>query len=134
MRQPRRARADVRYLKRCAPAGGCTQWLCVAPAPPDLRVAVTMETPQDHQLGLGHDVENAVRIPTKEGSPDIAMHGRIGERIALDGLEAILERLQELVTKVVTSLPVPRVSVADVGLGGVAEPEIHFLRFSSSRT
>ena len=93
-----------------------------------------METPQDHQLGFGHDVENAVRIPTKEGSPDIAMHSRIGERIALDGLEAIIERLQELVTKVVTSLPVPRVSVADVGLGGVVEPEIHFLRFSSSRT
>ena len=57
-----------------------------------------------------------------------------GLRVALDGFEAPVECLQKLVTKVVTSLPVPLENVADVGLGGLSEPEIHFLRFSSSRT
>ena len=93
-----------------------------------------METPQDHQVGLNHDVENAVRKLAQEGPPDFAMHRRVRERVTLDGLEAFIERLQELVTKLVTSLPVPGVRVADVGLGGVTQPEIHFLRFSSSRT
>ena len=62
------------------------------------------------------------------------MHGRERKRIALDGLEALFEGLQELVTKVVASLPVPCMSVADIGLGGVTQPEVHFFRFSSSRT
>ena len=95
---------------------------------------VTIEATQDHQLGFGHDVEDAVGTLPKKRPPDIAVHHRESERITLDRLEALVECLQELVTKVVTSLPVPRMSVADVGLGGVTEPEIHFFRFSSSRT
>ena len=95
---------------------------------------MAVETPQDHEVGLAHDVENAVRKLAKERPPDFAMHRRVRERVTLDGLEAFIERLQELVTKLVTSLPVSRMSVADVGLDGVTEPEIHFFRFSSSRT
>jgi hypothetical protein len=34
----------------------------------------------------------------------------------------------------VTSLTGPGMSVADVGLGGVTQPEVHFFRFSSSWT
>lgn len=43
------------------------------------------------------------------------------QRIALHGLETPIESLEELVTKVVTSLPVPRERVTDVGFGGVSE-------------
>lgn len=93
-----------------------------------------METTQDHQVGFGHDVEDTVGELAKERPPDVAVHRRESERVTPDRLEALVEGLQELVTKVVTSLPVPRMSVADVGLGGVTEPEIHFFRFSSSRT
>jgi hypothetical protein len=93
-----------------------------------------METPQDHQLGFGHDVEDAVGELAKKRPPDVAMHRRESQRVALDGLETLVERLQELITKVVTSPTVPGMSVANIGLGGVTEPEIHFLRFSSSRT
>ncbi len=74
-----------------------------------------MNTSQYHDLVRQDDIEDAVRKATQQGASDV-------------------ERLQKPVTKLATSLPVPRNRVVDVGFGGVPEAKIHFLRFNSSRT
>src|SRR5262245_46182736 len=40
---------QLRSLK-CAHVIGCTRWLCVAPTLPDFRVAMTVQTPKDHDV------------------------------------------------------------------------------------
>ena len=117
-----------------APTVGCEPWLCVAAALPDLRVAVTVKTGEDDNVCARHDVENTVGEASKQRASDFAVNLGKSLRVPLDGFKALIERLHELVTKVVTSLPVPIERVADIGLSGVSEPETQFFRFSSSRT
>ena len=95
---------------------------------------MTMKTCEDNNVWARDDVEDAVGKASQQRASDFAVNLGTRQGVPLDGLKALVERLQELVTKVVTSLPVPFVRVANVGLGGVSEPEIHFFRFSSSRT
>ncbi len=80
-----------------------------------------MQTAKDDDICAFDDVEHAVREAPEKCAPDLAMDHGEGQRIALHGLETPVESLQELVTKVVTSLPVPRERVTDVGFGGVSE-------------
>lgn len=93
---------------------------------------MTVKTREHHDFLRRDDVEDTVGESAEQRASDFPVNLREGERIPLDGFDALIERLQELVTKVVTSLPVPSEGVTDVGFGGVSEPEIHFFRFSSS--
>lgn len=134
MRNPRRALADVHPPRAAAPAVGFTQESCVASTLPDPWITVTMQTRQNHDVRPLDDVEDAVGKLPEESAPYFAMNCRKRKWIALDRLETLIDRGQELVTKFVTPFPVPGMGVADVRLGSVPEPETHFLRFSSSRT
>ena len=57
-----------------------------------------------------------------------------GKRITFDGVEPLIKRLEELVTKVVTSVAVPREYTLNVRFRRGREAEVHFLRVKESRT
>ena len=57
-----------------------------------------------------------------------------GKRIVLDGFEATIKGLKELVTKVMTSFSVPPENPLDVRLRRGREARRHFLRANESRT
>ena len=62
------------------------------------------------------------------------MDNRKGKRIALDGFEATIKGLKELVTKVMTSFSVPPENPLDVRLRRRREAQRHFLRAKELRT
>ena len=95
---------------------------------------MTVKTPQHDDLLSRDNVEDTVGESAEECASDVSVNFGEGVRIAFDGFKALIKCLQKLVTEVVASLPAPSEGVADIGLGGVSEPEIHFFRFSSSRT
>ena len=80
-----------------------------------------VQTRQDDDVCTFDDVEHAVREAPEKCAPDLAMDHGERQWIALHGFETPVESLQELVTKVVTSLPVSRERVTDVEFGGVSE-------------
>jgi hypothetical protein len=47
---------------------------------------------EHNHLGLRSDVEHAVRKLANERTPDVPVHRGERERVALDGLEALVER------------------------------------------
>jgi len=95
---------------------------------------MSVKAGQGHDFLLGHDVEDAIGKSTEERPPNIAVDNRKRKRIALDGFEAMLKCLKELVTKFVTSLSVPRENTLDVRLRRGREAQDHFLRAKESRT
>ena len=89
---------------------------------------------QNHDLLFRYHVEHAIGKSTKQGPPHVEVDDREGERIAIDSVETAIKGLKELVTKVVTSLSIPRENRIDVRLRCRREAKHHFLRAKESRT
>src|SRR4029077_5977721 len=89
---------------------------------------------QHNDVLVGHNVEDAIRKSTEQDSSYITVDDRVREWIALDRFKTLIESGTELVTKVVTSVAVPRENTFDVRLRGGRKAESHFLRASESRT
>ena len=87
-----------------------------------------------HDFLFGHEVEDAIGESAEESTPNVAMDDCERKRVAFDGVEPLIKRLEELVTKVVTSVAVPRENTFDVRLRRGREAEVHFLRVKESRT
>ncbi len=93
---------------------------------------MSVKTGQHDDFLLGYHVEDTVGKSTEQGPPYVAVNDRESKGIALDGLETLTKNLNELVTKVVTSLPVSSDDPLDVRLGRGREAEDHFLRARES--
>ena len=81
-----------------------------------------------------YDVEHTIGKSTEQGAPHVEVDDRQGKRIAFDRFETAIKHLKELITKVVTSLSIPRENPLDVRLRCGREAEHHFLRAKESRT
>jgi hypothetical protein len=108
--------------------------LCVSSTLPDFWIAMTVNAGQHHDVLVGHNVEDAIGKFTEQGSSYITMDDCVRERIVLDRFKTLIECEAELVTKLVTSVAVPRENTIDVRLRGGRKAESHFLRASESRT
>jgi len=95
---------------------------------------MSVQTGQNDDFLLGHHVEDTVGKSMEQSPPHIAVNDCESKGIALDGFETLTKNLNEFVTKVVTSLSVPREDPLDVRLGCGREAEDHFLRARESRT
>ena len=89
---------------------------------------------QYHDFLLGHEVEDAIGESAEQSAPNVSMDDCERKGIAFDGVETLIKCLTELVTKVGTSVLVPRENTFDVRLRRGREAEDHFLRARESRT
>ena len=89
---------------------------------------------QHNDFLLGYQVEDTVGESTEQGPPHVTVDDREGMRIALDGFETLVKRLEKLVTEVVPSLSVPCEDPLGVRLRCGREAENHFLRAKELRT
>ena len=84
---------------------------------PDLRVAMTVQDPDDCHFRLADHVENAVRKLPQQCPADFPVNPGIGQRVSQDPAQARVESLPELRSQTFSLTFVPSVDVPDVGFG-----------------
>ena len=60
-----------------------------------------------HDLLLGHEVKDTIGESMEQSRSKVMVDDCEGRRITFDGVEALIKRLKELGTKVVTSVAIP---------------------------